>query len=367
MVRQINDKFLFFDEMEINLLKKVLTTKKLSGTSEWVELYEKKLCDYFGVKFAIALSSGSAALHTALYVVGATDGAEVLVPATAPIPTVIPILIARARPVFVDVLPETFAFECNDLKRKITSKTKAAIIIPMWGYPLPYKDTLEVLEEWGIPLIEDTAQAHGTIIDEKKAGAWGLISCFSTHDRKLLATGEGGFALTNNKEIYDKAKLFSQFGYMDGIHFGYNYKPQTLQCALGLYRLDHIDKQIRIRTDKATSLLESIRNDYICELAIPPQSSPNYYSLVIRLKASSEKVRKFISFLANSNIPSDIFKYGYRPIYKHPLFREFYNLECHNAENLVKTITTLPVHPDISNDDIEYIVNIIKKAEKILF
>lgn len=364
--REINDKFLFFNKEEIELLREVMSTKKLSGTSEWVDKYEEKLSTYFGAKYAVALSSGSAALHTAFHIIGVTNGDEVLVPATAAIPSVLPILMSKGRPIFVDTEPDNLGFDCNDLKNKITRRTRAALAVPLWGYPTSYNSVLKVLNEADIPLVEDACQAHGTLIEGKKAGTWGSIGCFSTHDRKLVSTGEGGFLLTNDEDIFNAAKQFTQLGYMDGINYGMNYKISTLQAALGINRLNYLDSQIKIRADNARHILKEILNKNISELPITPNSYPNYYSLIIQIKSSPKNVIDFINFLTRNGIPSDIVKYGYTTVYSHPLFGDANIQRCPNAENLVKRITSLPVHPGISKEDIEYMIEIIRQGQQII-
>ena len=365
--QMIKDKFLFFDAHEALFLTEVLETRQLSGTSDWVAQYENALATYFGLSYAVALSSGSAALHTALYILGAVDGAEVLIPATAPLPSLLPLLTAKARPVFVDTNPTDFGFDLEDLQRKITSRTKAALIVPVWGYPFSLRETLAVLNAAGIPLIEDIAQAHGTIIGGRKAGTWGTISCLSTHDRKLLATGEGGALLTNDKDLYLRAKQFSQLGYMDGQSYGVNYKLSTLQCALGLSRLPYLNMQIQQRRANAHFIAQALTNHlYMQELPIPERCEPNYYSLVLYLFAQREQVRRFIIFLDEKGIPSDVTRYGYDVAYHRPLFRPFFQGMCPHAEALVRSITTIPVHPDITNQERERTIEALREGYSLL-
>ena len=363
----IEDKFLFFDTREASFLAHVLETKQLSGTSDWVTKYENALAAYFGISYAVALSSGSAALHTALYLLDATDGAEVLVPATAPLPSVLPLLTAKARPVFVDTNPTDFGFDLKDLQRKITAKTKAALIVPIWGYPFSLHETLAMLDIAGIPLIEDIAQAHGTIIDGRKAGTWGTISCLSTHDRKLLATGEGGALLTNDEDLYRRAKQFSQLGFMDGQSYGVNYKLSTLQCALGLSRLPSINVQIQERRENARLIVQTLMDHlYMQELPIPEGCEPNYYSLVLYLFAQREQVKRFIRFLEERGIPSDITRYGYAVAYSRPLFQPFFNGICPHAEALVQSITTIPVQPEITHQERDRMIEALREGHPLL-
>lgn len=362
----INDKFLFFDEQEKDFIAEILKTKQLSGTSEIVAQYEHKLCSHFGSRFAVAVNSGTAALNAALYAVGATEGAEVLIPATAPIPSGLPLLTVGAIPVFVDVQTHSLGFDPHDLSRKITARTKAALSVPLWGYPVEYQETLEILDRHGIPLIEDAAQAHGTIISGKYAGTHGKVGCFSTHDRKLLSTGEGGFVLTNDENAAQIIRRFSQLGYMDGQHYGQNFKLNTLSAALGIYRLQFLQDQIKIRRNNVNEFFRSFKTDLLEELWYTHTSCPNYYNLVLRLKLSKAELGvEFSRLLAERGIYSDITKYGYRPLYQRPLFNKWAT-KCVNAELFIPLLIQLPIHPGLTQDEISYMANSIMDCNRII-
>ncbi len=358
---KIDDKYLVFDPTEIEVLGNALLSKQLSGTSQYIELYEKKLSEFFGIKYAIAVSSGSAALHAALYSLGVRDGDEILIPAISPIPTVLPIITSHAIPKLVDTDPMGFGFDIDDLKRKITKKTKAAMLVPLWGYPIDYDPILRILKQHNMPLIEDAAQAHGTRVRGKYVGTFGDIGCFSTHDRKILSTGEGGFILTNREDVYKTVKKFIQLGTMDGTTYGVNYKLSTLQAALGMHRIKQIPRQIGKRKKNKQLLMELLSRSLIQELPVIKDGEPNYYSLVLYLPWGKLKNQKFIDALASKGIPSDILRYDYKPIYERPLFSSFTS-DCPNALSLLHHITTIPVHPKISIKEIHYMAAILKST-----
>lgn len=365
MIVSISDKYLFSHSSDIDALNKALLGQKLSGTSSLVNEYETALATYFGSKYALTTSSGSSALHTALHAIGATEGAEVLLPACSPFPTGLAVLTARATPVFVDVLPNSFDININDVIQKITTKTKAIIVIPMWGYPQEYENLFNLLkEEYGIFLIEDAAQAHFSKIKNKFIGTFGHIGCFSTHDRKILSTGEGGFILTDEPEFAERAMSFTRFGNMDKKSYGTNYKLSTLQAALGLSRLKYAPKQLIVRRDNAFTILKGIHETPCQEIAYPNESIPNYYALVVKILADIPSCRLFIEWLSKKEIPSDILSYGLQVLYHHPLFSQWYS-PCPNAENMIKTITTIPVHPDLETKHINYMIENINEYWRI--
>jgi len=202
----------------------VLAGGVLSGGAPVVSDYEAALAARFGAAHAIAVNSGSSALHAVLHVLGARPGTEVMIPATAPLPTAFPILTTGAELVIVDVAEGTLGLDPEDVARKLTARTVAALSLPLWGYPAAVTPAIQVLAEAGIPVVEDAAQAHGTRIGGRYAGTLGNAGCFSTHDRKLLSTGEGGFILTSDDTLAEKAENYTRLGHLTGSQHGVNYK-----------------------------------------------------------------------------------------------------------------------------------------------
>lgn len=353
---KISDKYLVRTDEDILILQKCLKQGKLSGTSEIVEQYEKKLAKYWEVPLALAVSSGTAALVTALHSLGITKDDEVIVSVLAPIMSALPVLQMGAVPVFVDCQSSSFDFDITALKKAITKKTKAIIAVPIYGYPFDYDSLRKVCDENNLFLIEDAAQAHGSKVKNKLLGTFGDIGCFSTHDRKILSTGEGGFLLFSDRELYEKAKAFIQFDHMSGKLFGTNYKLSTLQAAVGIARISQIKWQVKQRNKNAEYILNKIKNTgKIEEIQTPEKSILNYYSLVIKL-ASSIEVKTLVKFLDEAGIPSDILKYRFVPLYERDIFRRFYRY-CPNAEVLCRQVTTIPVHPGITEDMLDYMTN----------
>jgi len=361
----IEDKFLIKNDDDKKSIIRAIDSLKLSGTSDIVTEYETKLAAFFGSKYAIAVSSGTAAIHSALFVLNVKNGDEVIVPPTAPIMSALPILLQSAKPIFVDTNKNNFGFDINSLKRNITNKTKAIICVPIWGYPFDYKELIEICNDYQVPLIEDAAQAHNSTYNNKKLGTFGNIGCFSTHDRKILATGEGGFILTDNYEVYEKIKSFIQFGNMTGEVFGVNYKLSTLQAAIGISRIDKIKWQVEARRKNAKRILNGLINPNIYEINYPKNSSPNYYSLVFQMSYPVDKIRKIINKLMASGIPSDILRYNYKVMYDYPLFNQWRRI-CPNAEYFSKTITTIPVHPNIHENELDHIVSSLNDISRVI-
>lgn len=183
-------------------ISEVLRHGILSGGSPEVADYEAALAARFGAAHAVAVSSGSSAIYAVLSMLGARPGSSVALPSFAPLPTVWPVLALGATPILVDNQPGSLAIDVDDLAAKIRDDTIAVISVPLWGYPADTAQLQPVLADHRARLIEDAAQAHGTICAGQPAGTAGAAGCFSTHDRKLLATGEGGFVLTSDSRLH---------------------------------------------------------------------------------------------------------------------------------------------------------------------
>ncbi len=353
---EIKDKYLFSNVHDFEYIKKVLLNKKLSGTADIVNEYELKLANFFNSKFAVATSSGTSAIQTALFAAGVNQGDDVIVSSTCPVMSVFPIIQSGANIIFCDTVKDNFGLSVNEIETLITSKTKAVIEVPMWGYPTNVKELQRVLKSKNIPLILDLAQAHGTKLNNHYLSYYGDISCFSTHDRKILATGEGGFLLTNNENYYNKSKSFIAFGNMNTIDYGLNFKLGALQAALGLNRIDYISKQLKIRKSNAQYIKDGLEHPQISELTIIEKGEPNYYTLLLKLNL--EDTHKFIDYLSDKGIPSDIIRYNCKVLYKYPILSKFKRV-CPNSEKLLQSITTIPVHPGLKRHEIDYIISTI--------
>lgn len=358
---EISDKYTFICENDVNNVKKVLETKKFSGTSDIIVEYEGKLGKFFGSSYSLAISSGTAAIQTALFVLGVGYGDEVIVPSTCPSMSVFPIIFAGAKPIFCDTVEDNLGLDIEEIEKCITRKTKAVMEVPMWGYPTNVKKLREYTKSKNIPLILDLAQAHGTKLDGKYLSSYGDISCFSTHDRKIIATGEGGFMLTENEEYFNKAKNFIQFGNMNGIDFGLNYKLGALQAALGISRIDFVEKQLIKRRENANYITSSLPDKFVQELKVVEGGQPNYYSLLLKLNFNNNL--DMVKLLESHGIPSDIVRYNYKVLYEYPAF-ERYKRSCPNSEKMVKNITTIPVHPALTKKELDYIVETINNLSQ---
>lgn len=326
---------------EMERIASLLGTGRLSGGASVVCDYEEALSAYFRVPRVIAVNSGSSALHAALVALGARANTEVLVPAIAPLPTVFPVLTSGARPVIVDTAPGRLSFDPDDLARKVTDRTRVAISVPMWGYPVEDSEQIELLRDAGIRVIEDACQAHLTVDGGQLSGTRADIGCFSTHDRKVLSTGEGGFLVAGDPEILERLDFYTHLGHLKGGH-GVNYKLAGPLAAIGLARLPGMVGEVSARRERAAQFLMRIsRVKWLSELEHQADSAPNYYSLVLLIQESMRAVADNI--FSGFGVQSDSKAWNFHPLNERPIF-EHERWVCPNARSLATHTMQLPVH-----------------------
>ncbi|KIR22165.1 MULTISPECIES: DegT/DnrJ/EryC1/StrS family aminotransferase [Pseudomonas] len=363
LVEQLPEKF--FDQASasyLSTLECAFHDKRLSGTSPSVSSYEEKLKVWFGTEYALPVASGSAAILLALYACGVQRGDKVVVSALAPIPSLLPILQLGAEPLFVDVEVGSFRFDAEDLKKAIELKPKALLAVALWGYPVLTHELIDVLADNVIPLIEDSAHAHGSIELGKFSGTVGSIGCFSTHDNKLLSTGEGGFVLTNSAELHERMKTYSHLGYCRGDVMGFNFKLGAPQALLGQDRLTRLESQIAARKTVASALLAQLSLPAIvAPIEFEATSHPNFYNLGFFIKAERACAASLISYCHERGVPSNAIKYNIKPSYRYPLLSPYFRL-CKNAEFMAYNITSIPCLPELTESQISAVSELFNKA-----
>jgi dTDP-4-amino-4,6-dideoxygalactose transaminase len=336
----------------------------LSGLAEVVTTYERVLAARFGAPAAVAVSSGSAALHTALHVAreraGRAGAGEVVVPAMAPLPTLLPILAAGLVPRFVDVCPDRLEFDGDDLATALAEGPVAVLTVSLWGYPFDLRPHLAMVRSRpDLLVVEDAAQAHGTLLGGAQVGTSADLACFSTHDRKTLSTGEGGFLLGRDAELLADVRRFSRLGGLTGTDVGLNYKLNGLAAALGLARIPDIDPIVTRRRDHAAVILRALRPEWgITELAYPSDAAPNYYTLALATRRDGAAFAQRLNALG---LATDPIRWRYRVGYRHPLFQKWAR-PCPGAEHLVVNTHQIAVDPRSSTDLLAAAVRTLEAA-----
>jgi len=271
---------------------------------EKVEEFEESFAKYCGMKYGVAVNSGTAALHIALAALGIKKGDEVITTPLSCVATTNPIVYLNAKPAFADVEPETLNIDPALIEKRITPKTKAILPVHLFGHPVDLDPLMEVAEKHDLQVVEDAAEAHGAKYKGRSVGSFGHISCFSFYADKPITTGEGGMALTNDSEMAEKMRLLRSFGMNKQKKFyhpilGYNYKMSDIHAAIGLVQLRKLDKYIEKRRSNI-NYLKSRVNCSILKLPTEQKYAFNVYYVCHILAAKGKK--KIVEHLKREGI-----------------------------------------------------------------
>lgn len=330
--------------------------------------FEAALCTCFGVREAIAVSSGTAALHCALAALGIGPGDEVLVPALAVIMSIVPVLYVGATPVFVDSAPGRIDFDYEDLERKITPRTKAILPVYLWGTTYTMPRLMEVATQYGLMVVEDACQAHGSTWDGRALGIWGKAGCFSMRDGKLIATGEGGFLLTNDPHIAAFCRTFrTHWGTPEDPRrsyqrLGQNYRLAEPLAWMGRHQVVHFAQILEHRRWQTRFLQEGVRGlPGITVYQHAPEERPNAFSPLLFLDKELVS-RQIARRLAEQGVPNSVGTFGLRPAHEWPLFAASLAepVQTPHAQHLLSRVLALSLLPQYTAEDLLRIINIIK-------
>ncbi len=328
--------------------------------------FEERFAARVGVKYAYAVSNGTAALHCA-YLSTLKQGDEVIAPAFTFIATISTIFYSNARPVLTDVDPDTFMLDPEKVKEKITKKTKAIAPVHLFGNSCDMKALTDIAEDHNLLIINDCAQAHGTEYDGRDLGSWPNLSCYSFYPTKTMTTGEGGIVTTDDPELNRLGSLLRSHGDDGRYHhvlFGLNYRTTDLLSAIGLNQLAQLDDYLAKRKHNADVLLKELRNvDGVSPQRITPRTKPSYSYFSVTLE--TEKLRctrdKFMKALMAENIDCGI--HYPTALTEQPVVKEILKPnQCPVSEDLSKRILSLPMHPYLSDNDLHKIVEGVSKV-----
>lgn len=368
----------WIEEDDIQAVVEVLRGDYLT-TGPKINEFEKSIANYVDAQYAVAVSNGTAALHAACYAVGIGKGDEVI---TSPITFAASancVLYMGAKPVFVDVDPNTYNIDVSQIKSKITNKTKAIIPVHFTGQACDMDEIIKIANDHNLAIIEDGAHALGTRYKEQMIGSIGDMTTFSFHPVKHITTGEGGAITTNNKKYYDKLCMFRTHGitrdnalltqsegswYYEQQFLGYNYRMTDIQAALGISRMSKIEKFLDLRRKYAKKYDQAFK---CVDGIIIPQQSENtcsaWHLYIIKLELEKLSMGRKVIFeeLQKRNIGANV---HYIPVYYHPYYQKlgYKKGECPQAENLYEQIITLPLYPKMAESDVDYVIENVKEV-----
>lgn len=372
----------YFDKEEEIALSAVIRSKWVMQGRRVAE-FEEKFADYIGSRYAIAVSSGTAALHLSLLAIGITEGDEVIVPSLSFIATANAIVYCGASPIFIDIDLRTYnispekieGYISNAIKKK-NSRVKAIMPVHQLGMPADMDNIMAIAKKYNLPVIEDAACALGSEYKGRKVGNIGEIGCFSFHPRKIITTGEGGMITTNNKEVAEKVRLLRNHGMTiptdkrrkasvkkeDYPVIGYNYRMTDLQGAIGvaqMKKLKHILNKRRIIAKRYDTLLEKI--EWLERPYVPNYAATNYQSYIIRLKEYNYKIRDYlISRLNNAGISC---KHGVQAIHLEKCYKGKYKRGdvLVNTERACDTTILLPLYHELKAREQDKVVENLRQ------
>lgn len=321
-----------------------------------LRLFEKEFAKYCNAKYCYGVSSGSTALEIALKAAGIKNGDEVICPTLTFTASAAAIVNIGAIPVFIDINKDTYNLDCQQFTKKITEKTKAVIVVHLYGQISNMDAISKIAKKNKLKLIEDAAQAHGATYKNKKAGFWGDAACFSFYPSKNLGCfGDGGAIVTNNSEIAKNIALLRDHGRVakyDHKIVGYNGRLDNLQAAILRIKLNYLDKWNKQRKQIAQYYSENLSRVYNCPFT-SPESNHVYHVYTLR----HPKRDLIMNLLAKKGISSAI----YYPIPLH-LQPAYSDLKYHKgdfpiAESVCREIFSIPIYPELSPKDTQHIVS----------
>ena len=388
------------DDADIEAVVKVLKSDYLTSGPA-VAAFDKKVADYVGAKYAVAVSNGTAALHVACLAAGIGVGDEVV---TTPITFAASancVLYCGGTPVFADIDPDTYNISPVELERKITSRTKAIIPVHYTGQPCDMDAILEIAHKHDLLVIEDGAHALGASYKGKRIGSIADMTCFSFHPVKPVTTGEGGMIVTDNEELYRKLVLYRSHGitrdndmmqqyedqlrqstdpalqeaadmlrgdvmdpggwYYQQLELGYNYRITDIACALGASQMDKLDRFLERRRQIAGKYDEAFAD--IPQIKTPWQQEGCQSGWHLYMIQTMERSRREVfDGLRQAGIGVNV---HYIPVYRHPYYQRngYAGVHCLNAEAFYERAVSLPIFPGLTGSQQDYVIeHVIKEC-----
>lgn len=334
---------------------------------KFVSDFENKFSEFIGAKHCVAVSSGTAALEVAMRALD-VKGKSVIMPTNTFIATAIAAIRAGAEVVLLDIEEDTFALYPDALKKAITKNTGAVILVHIGGIISKYaKEIVNICEKNGVPLIEDAAHAHGATRGDLKAGTIGRIGCFSFFPTKVMTTGEGGMITTNDGHLANLMRSIKNFGRdltnpIFSIRDGLNYKVTEFQALLGLLEMGRVQQRIAKRTILAHEYQKLLSGTSY--RAIGYEDGKNsYYKQIVKINFSQDALHKFCK-KHNVSLTGEVYRY---PVHQQPVFKGIFDNDNFPVANrFSKQHICPPLYPELEIEDVRYVCEVLKLAEKEL-
>jgi perosamine synthetase len=363
----------FFGGNEAIYVNDAVVSGEISGNfGKYISKFENEFSSYCGVQYGITTNNGTTALHLAMATLGLGGGDEVLVQTFTNMGTLFAVCYTGAKPVAIDIEPDTWNINPNILEKKITPKTKAIVVVHIFGHPVDMDPILDFARRHNLFVVEDVAEAHGAEYKGKKVGSLGDIGCFSFYANKIITTGEGGMLITNSKNIADKARSLHSLSYGNNknkfMHesIGFNYRMSNIIAAFGCAQLENINKVIDMKRTMAKYYNEGLSNISSLQLPIEKDYARSVYwmyHVVLRGKWLGKRER-VMGFLKENGVET---RESFVPFNKQKIFIEK-NItkenECPVANLVGENGFYLPSGPVISEEELNYTISLLKEFLK---
>lgn len=333
----------------------------ISSTGKYILDFEKKFSDYCGVKYGVATSNGTTALHLALVALGIGEGDEVIVPDITFAATINAVIYTGATPVIVDIEETSWCIDPVKVEEVVTSRTKAIIPVHIYGQPCDMGQICAIAQKNNLFVIEDCAEAHGAKWRNKKVGSFGIISCFSFFGNKVITTGEGGMCITDNQELNEKMRILRDHGMSKERKYyheiiGFNYRMTNLQAAIGLAQIERIDEILEWRNELESQYRESFSD--IEGISLQENRLPDRRKIpwLVSILVDEEKRDSILMKLKANDIDARAF---FIPLSKMKIYAK-YAVNCKVSERISKMGINLPTTYEVRKKDIERIKDLIK-------
>lgn len=349
-------------------------------TGPKIKEFEDALSSYVGCNHSVVVNSGTSALDIAVQSLDLEVGSEIITTPFTFAATSNSIVYNRMKPVFADINTETFNIDPESIRDRITDKTKAIIYVDYAGQPCDIKSIKEIADEYDLSLIEDACHAIGAEYKGKKVGHFADMTVFSFHPVKHITTGEGGAVITNRNELYEKLSILRNHGIdksaeqrygpnaswaYDMKCLGRNYRITDFQCALGISQLNKLDMFIDRRIELVQIYEELLKDMEFITLPKGRENIKHVWHLYTILLDRSIDRDKFFNSMRKDSIGVNV---HYIPIYRHSYYQNNYPVNINDfpiTEDVFSRIITLPLHPQMSVEDVKRVLNAIIKAHDI--
>jgi perosamine synthetase len=354
--------------LERKAISDVLRTHQLSLGPKLTE-FEEKIADYIKIRYAVAVNSGTSALHLIVRSLGIKEGDEVITTPFSFIASANCILFERAKPVFVDIDPRTLNIDVSRIEEKINKKTRAILAVDIFGHPADWDRLKEIAQKYNLKLIEDSCEAFGAEYKGKKTGVFADAACFAFYPNKQMTTGEGGMIVTNSKKIADLCRSMRNQGrddteWLQHGRLGYNYRISDINCALGIAQMQRINEMFAKRQKVAEMYNERLKEIKEMELpCISPDVKLSWFVYTVRLKKNFGKNKR-------NEIKARLFKKGiecgsyFPPIHLQPFYRKIFGYSKGDfpiTEYVSERTLALPFYNNLTKEEIDYVVRNLKE------